>query len=133
MGSSSRGGHLGTGPGEFNVPHSLAMDSQGRLFVADRGNHTYRKYVKKVELPEGTGKQMVERACTMCHDFSEFPRVNFDREDWEAAVNTMVGGGAPLKKEEIPEVIDYLATNFKGEATPGVVVPGQVQVTIKEW
>ena len=34
-----RWGHLGTGPGEFNVPHSLAMDSQGRLFVADRGNN----------------------------------------------------------------------------------------------
>jgi len=31
-------GGSGTGPGEFNQPHSLAMDSQGRLFVADRGN-----------------------------------------------------------------------------------------------
>ncbi|MDH3420025.1 MAG: peptidyl-alpha-hydroxyglycine alpha-amidating lyase family protein [Gammaproteobacteria bacterium] len=31
-------GHRGTGPGEFESPHSLAMDSQGRLFVGDRGN-----------------------------------------------------------------------------------------------
>ena len=31
-------GKLGTGPGEFHSPHALAMDSQGRLFVADRGN-----------------------------------------------------------------------------------------------
>src|SRR6059036_493317 len=31
-------GHKGTGPGEFDTPHSLAMDSKGRLFVADRGN-----------------------------------------------------------------------------------------------
>jgi sugar lactone lactonase YvrE len=31
-------GKLGTGPGEFKTPHSLAMDSRGRLFVADRGN-----------------------------------------------------------------------------------------------
>jgi streptogramin lyase len=31
-------GKQGTGPGEFNNPHSLAMDSKGRLFVADRGN-----------------------------------------------------------------------------------------------
>ena len=28
----------GSGPGEFDTPHSLAMDSSGRLFVADRGN-----------------------------------------------------------------------------------------------
>jgi hypothetical protein len=31
-------GKQGSGPGEFNNPHSLAMDSRGRLFVADRGN-----------------------------------------------------------------------------------------------
>ena len=31
-------GHLGTGPGELETPHMLAMDSTGRLFVADRGN-----------------------------------------------------------------------------------------------
>ncbi len=32
-------GKRGTGPGEFDSDlHSLAMDSQGRLFVADRGN-----------------------------------------------------------------------------------------------
>jgi hypothetical protein len=32
-------GKQGTEPGEFNNPHSLAMDSKGRLFVADRGNN----------------------------------------------------------------------------------------------
>jgi len=31
-------GKRGTGPGEFSVPHTLAFDSQGRLFVGDRGN-----------------------------------------------------------------------------------------------
>jgi hypothetical protein len=31
-------GKQGSGAGEFNNPHSLAMDSKGRLFVADRGN-----------------------------------------------------------------------------------------------
>ena len=32
-------GRKGTGPGEFDLPHSLAMDAQGRLFVADLWNH----------------------------------------------------------------------------------------------
>ena len=31
-------GTLGSAPGEFRTPHSLALDSRGRLFVADRGN-----------------------------------------------------------------------------------------------
>jgi DNA-binding beta-propeller fold protein YncE len=32
-------GRKGSGPGEFDTLHSLAMDSKGRLFVADRGNN----------------------------------------------------------------------------------------------
>lgn len=87
----------------------------------------------KVQLPEGAGKQIVQRACKSCHEFSEFARVNFDREDWDVAVNTMAAWGVPLKKEEIPVVSDYLAKNFQGGSTPGVVVPGSVQATITEW
>ena len=32
-------GKHGSGPGEFEMPHALAFDSQGRLFVGDRGNN----------------------------------------------------------------------------------------------
>src|SRR5262249_947257 len=32
-------GKKGPGPGEIDTPHALAMDSQGRLFVADRNNN----------------------------------------------------------------------------------------------
>ena len=32
-------GKRGKGPGEFDTPHGIAMDSQGRIFVADRGNN----------------------------------------------------------------------------------------------
>ncbi len=32
-------GRIGDGPGDFRTPHGMAFDSQGRLFVADRGNH----------------------------------------------------------------------------------------------
>jgi DNA-binding beta-propeller fold protein YncE len=32
-------GGKGTGPGEFNVPHSIAIGDDGRIYVADRSNN----------------------------------------------------------------------------------------------
>jgi len=32
-------GKPGAGPGEFNAPHTIAIDSRGRLFVGDRNNN----------------------------------------------------------------------------------------------
>ena len=32
-------GKKGSGPGEFDAPHAIAMDSKGRLFVGDRNNN----------------------------------------------------------------------------------------------
>jgi NHL repeat len=31
-------GRLGTGRGEFSIPHAIALDSRGRVYVADRNN-----------------------------------------------------------------------------------------------
>ncbi len=46
-------GKKGSGPGEFDTPHALAMDSSGRLFVADRGNN-------RIEIFDQDGKFLAE-------------------------------------------------------------------------
>jgi len=46
-------GTPGSGQGQFNEPHGLAMDSQGRLFVADRGN-------SRIQIFDQEGKFLVE-------------------------------------------------------------------------
>src|ERR1700732_303410 len=44
-------GTKGAGPGELNLPHNIAMDSQGRLYVADRSN-------KRIQVFDQDGKYL---------------------------------------------------------------------------
>lgn len=48
-------GNKGSAPGEFDLPHSIAMDSKGRLYVADRSNG-------RVQVFDGEGKFLAEWA-----------------------------------------------------------------------
>ena len=43
-------GELGFRPGQFRTPHALELDSQGRLYVADRGNHRIQIFSQDGEL-----------------------------------------------------------------------------------
>jgi sugar lactone lactonase YvrE len=42
-------GEPGSGPGQFNTPHSIAVDAQGQVYVADRGN-------RRIQVFDGDGK-----------------------------------------------------------------------------
>jgi hypothetical protein len=42
-------GEPGDGPGQLNTPHSIAVDAQGNVFVADRGN-------RRIQVFDGDGK-----------------------------------------------------------------------------
>jgi streptogramin lyase len=42
-------GEPGTGPGQFNTPHSIAVDARGEVYVADRGN-------RRIQVFDGSGK-----------------------------------------------------------------------------
>ena len=42
-------GEPGNKPGQFDTPHSIAVDAQGNVYVADRGNH-------RIQVFDGDGK-----------------------------------------------------------------------------
>ena len=46
-------GKKGTGPGEFAELHGIALDSSGRVFVADRGNN-------RIQIFDADGKYLAE-------------------------------------------------------------------------
>jgi sugar lactone lactonase YvrE len=39
-------GRFGSAPGELDTPHSIALDAQGRLLVADRGNGRIQRFAQ---------------------------------------------------------------------------------------
>ena len=45
-------GEIGFRPGQFRTPHAMEFDSQGRLYVADRGNHRIQVFDQEGELLE---------------------------------------------------------------------------------
>jgi sugar lactone lactonase YvrE len=62
------GGH-GQGPGQFEMPHSLALDSKGRLYVADRGNN-------RIQIFTQNGKYLGQM-----HQFSRNSGIFIDKND----------------------------------------------------
>jgi streptogramin lyase len=46
-------GKKGSGPGEFDIPHAIAIDSEGRLFVGDRNNN-------RIQIFDQDGKFLAE-------------------------------------------------------------------------
>ena len=57
-------GEPGTDPGQFNIPHNIATDADGWVYVADRENH-------RVQVFDGNGKYETQwvnmhRPCALC-------------------------------------------------------------------
>ena len=81
-------GKWGMGPGEFRQPHALAMDSKGRLFVADRGNDRIQIFDQEGNLLDiwyqfsrNSGIFIDEHDVLYAAD-SESGSVNPDHGDW---------------------------------------------------
>jgi virginiamycin B lyase len=86
------------------------------------------------QLPDGAGKETVQKACGSCHALTTITNAGHDREGWTSVLNMMMTAGAPVPKDQIATVTDYLAKNFPERPAPdAVVIPGSVEVSIKEW
>jgi competence protein ComEA len=64
------------------------------------------------KLPEGKGRELVERECTKCHGTEGITRSRLTKERWGEVVDDMVSRGASATDTEIDQIIDYLAANF---------------------
>ncbi|MBM3772673.1 MAG: hypothetical protein FJW27_15570 [Acidimicrobiia bacterium] len=69
-------GSWGYGPSQFRGPHSFAMDSRGRLFVADRGN-------RRIQIFDQEGKLL-----DTWYQFSRISGLYIDRNDVLYAIDS---------------------------------------------
>lgn len=65
-----------------------------------------------VQLPEGDGKALVQRACSQCHSLETVTRTRLTQKQWEARIDQMIAKGAKLSDDDIDVVSDYLARHF---------------------
>jgi cytochrome c5 len=70
------------------------------------------------------GEEIVNGACTTCHDTRAVDTQALDEAGWTKQVKAMIEKGAVLKADDIPVVVDYL-TRFHGPLPDG---PGKAVV-----
>jgi cytochrome c5 len=66
----------------------------------------------KVDLPAGSGKDVVETHCAVCHDLSRLVGAKRSRDEWSGAVATMISYGAPVTADEEKAITSYLQRHF---------------------
>jgi mono/diheme cytochrome c family protein len=66
----------------------------------------------RAQLPDGAGRDVVERACGTCHPATMVLGRNLSRSEWNAEVAKMVQQGAKLTDAEYTQAVDYLARTF---------------------
>jgi sugar lactone lactonase YvrE len=76
-------GKRGTGPTDMDQPHALALDSRGRLFVADRGNNRLQIYTQDGVLTD------------TWYQFSRISGLWIDRNDVLYAADSESGSVSP--------------------------------------
>ena len=70
-----------------------------------------------IRLKDDPKRDVVARNCAMCHSLDYIPMNSpfLDAKGWEATVTKMIKGmGAPIKAEEVPQIVDYL-TRYYGK------------------
>ena len=63
-----------------------------------------------VELPDGPGRQILNRACVSCHNLTEVTKFRgfYTRPQWRDIVQTMVDYGAPVNDKDAEVLTTYL-------------------------
>jgi len=83
------------------------------------------------QLPDAPGKDQVVNVCGKCHEPQRVAALRLTREGWEEVVAKMVSLGAKASDDELKQITDYLAENFKGEAAKPINMNSATSVDLE--
>src|SRR5258705_6425908 len=116
-------GVKGTGPGQFDTPHALAMDSRGRLFVGDRNNNRIQifdqdgKFLEawpQFSRPSGV---YIDANDTIYVTDSESESVSKNHDGWKRGIRVGSAKDGSLRYF-IPDPIDKSDTTKAADGVP---------------
>jgi mono/diheme cytochrome c family protein len=64
------------------------------------------------QLPDGPGKDTVQKACSVCHSISLVTGRSLNREQWSREVAQMIDRGAKISPPDFTLIVDYLTRTF---------------------
>jgi competence protein ComEA len=82
-------------------------------------------------MPDGPGKDVTVKICGVCHEPRRTASVRLTREGWASVIEDMQRRGAKGTDAEFAQVLDYLSTNFLGEAARPVNVNSAPQIDLE--
>jgi DNA-binding beta-propeller fold protein YncE len=139
-------GKLGTGPGEFDQPHSLAFDSKGRLYVADRNNNRIQVFdqdgkfiseMKQFSRPSGI---FIDKHDNIYSADSESESVSRNHDGWKRGirVGNLKDGKVvafipdPVEKATGTSAAEGVAADAKGNIYGAEVGPQAAKKYVKQ-
>src|SRR5256885_16360750 len=86
------------------------------------------------DMPEASGKALVDAQCNSCHALSARTGSGYTPEDWKTVMRMMMNHGVNIAPDQLGPMTDYLAKTFPVTGRPAaVLVPGPVKLSMRAW
>ncbi len=67
---------------------------------------------KKSNLPDGPGKEQLQRICSSCHELETVTAARRTKGTWQQTIEDMVDRGAEGSEEDMAAILSYLTTFY---------------------